>query len=287
MRAITCLTLAANVAAFAPPQRRAAVAPRKPVARVEPCARSMRNLVVTRADPADLVDVAFNGWEWTANMGAPAALVAAAALTSYEELRQDKALVTIYDDRPWVRVAKKVVKFLLISSFALQVLSIFTTTITGTMLLSVGDKWGRWTPQVTEANSPMGFLQANFEFEYLTSRISFIQGLFNWMGAMALSYAIPHRREGMATRRMNKFFAWGLSSMLLAMMSFYNEHLRFYTNYLGMLKHWFTLVWARFIWRWPPKLLSIAALGAVGNAVYHGYRAFTSEPDVPEHEAQG
>ena len=33
------------------------------------------------------------------------------------------------------------------------------------MLLSVGDKWGRWTPQVTEANSPMGFLQANFEFE--------------------------------------------------------------------------------------------------------------------------
>ena len=36
---------------------------------------------------------------------------------------------------------------------------------------------------------------------YLTSRISFIQGLFNWMGAMALTYAIPHRREGMAPRR--------------------------------------------------------------------------------------
>ena len=35
---------------------------------------------------------------------------------------------------------------------------------------------------------------------------------------------------------MNKFFAWGIGSMLLAMMSFYNDHLRFYTNYLGMLQ---------------------------------------------------
>ena len=80
-----------------------------------------------------------------------------------------------------MRQAKKLVKFLLVTSFALQVLSIFTTTITGTMLLSVGDNWGKWTPKVAGANSPMGFLQENFEFEYLTSRISFVQGLFNWL----------------------------------------------------------------------------------------------------------
>ena len=67
--------------------------------------------------------------------------------------------MTLADDKRWVRVSKKLVKFLLVTSFALQVLSIFTTTITGTMLLSVGDSWGNWLPKVEEANSPLGFLQ--------------------------------------------------------------------------------------------------------------------------------
>ena len=40
-------------------------------------------------------------------------------------------------------------------------------------------------------DTAMGFLQANHEFEYLTCRLSFLNGLLSWLGAVALKYAIP------------------------------------------------------------------------------------------------
>lgn len=84
----------------------------------------------------DSTDVAFNAWEWTANIGAPAALVAGAVLVTLSETRED--LAPRKKDKNWVRVAKQGMRFLLLTSFALEVVSIFVSTMTGSVLLGHG-----------------------------------------------------------------------------------------------------------------------------------------------------
>jgi hypothetical protein len=80
-----------------------------------------------------LVNVA---WEWTANIGAPAALVAGAVLASLSETREDT--VPKKDDPLWVRRGKKAMRFLLLSSFALEIVAIFSSTMIGSVLLGRG-----------------------------------------------------------------------------------------------------------------------------------------------------
>ena len=53
-------------------------------------------------------------------------------------------------------------------------------------------------------HSAMGFLNHNHEFEYLTSRVMFLQGLLHWLAAVALDVVIPKPREGAAARKMNQ-----------------------------------------------------------------------------------
>lgn len=84
----------------------------------------------------DDTSLAFDAWEWTSNMGAPAALIAAAVLVTLSETR----LVTapVKTDKRWIRFTKRLMRFLLMSSFALEVASIFVGNMTGSMLLGHG-----------------------------------------------------------------------------------------------------------------------------------------------------
>jgi len=86
----------------------------------------------------DDTSAAFNAWEWTANMGAPAALIGGAVLVTLSETRE--ALAPRKSDSKWVRVLKQSMRFLLLSSFALEVVSIFVGTMTGSVLLGHGSQ---------------------------------------------------------------------------------------------------------------------------------------------------
>lgn len=251
-----------------------------------------RSGVALRSRPApppaaaaeDLADIAFSAFEWTANLGAPAALVAGAVMATSTELRQEGSLITRKSDRCWVRQAKKLIKVLLVGSFAFEVLSVFVSTVTGTMLLSVGERTARRAvealPHLT--GSPMGYLQANHEFEYLTCRISFVQGLMQWLGAVALKYAIPQPGEGEATKKMNRFVGMLLASTMVLMVSFYNTHMNFYKNYWCMIARWMKLSWRIFVGAPVEPLIFLAGVPCVAFTAYLGYQAFTAEPDEPD-----
>ena len=220
----------------------------------------------------------FDTWEWNANLASPAALVAGAVLATLIDGREYMS-VRVTDKR-WVRHLKKSCRLLLLSSFGLEVVSIFVTVVMGTLLLSVGD-----VPSAiidTTANSPMGLMQKNFEFEYLTARITFLQGLFNWLASVALEILIPRRMEGQSTRRMNRFISSALMTIIIAMLSFLNRHVVFYENYTQMLKRFAVLSISRFIW--PLKPLTAVFVPALALTTFFGYRAFISPPDDVEEE---
>jgi len=93
----------------------------------------------------------FDTWEWNANLASPAALVAGAVLATLIDGRE--AMRAKITDKRWVINLKKTCRLLLLSSFGLEVLSIFVTVVMGTLLLSLGD-----IPKAivdTTANSPM------------------------------------------------------------------------------------------------------------------------------------
>jgi hypothetical protein len=124
--------------------------------------------------------LAAEAFGWCSNLGAPAALVSGAVLATLSSTRNE--LTPRDADKRRVQFAKKTCRALLLSAFAFEVFCIFVTTVTGTMLLSHGD-----IPAGSHGgihyHSPMGFMAYNHEFEYLTSRVTFLQGLFNWLAA--------------------------------------------------------------------------------------------------------
>jgi hypothetical protein len=216
----------------------------------------------------------FDTWEWTANLGAPAALVAGAVLATMVESRE--AMSPKKSDTQLMRVAKKLCRFLLLSSFGLEVVSIFVTTVTGTMLLSHGDTPG--TLKNLAYNSPMGFLKNNWEFEYLTARIAFLQGLFHWLASVALELYIPKEAEGVAARRMNKFTSSALATILVGMLSFLNRHMTFYKNYAHMLRCYVVVSFKMFFW--PPHPLTILMAPMTIITLVLGFQAFMTSGDM-------
>ena len=178
-----------------------------------------------------------------------------------------------------MRVAKKTCRALLLSSFALEIICIFVTTVMGTMLLSHGDVAAG--ERAGEAyHSAMGFLNHNHEFEYLTSRVTFLQGLLNWLAAVALEVAIPKEGEGVAARKMNRFISSSLVSIILMIISFYNGHMTFYANYAEMLLRHVMVTWKRYFWRWPVRPMSLLSFPALACTTVLGWKAFTSPPDL-------
>lgn len=81
--------------------------------------------------------LAMEAFEWCSNLGAPSALVAGAVLATLSQTRED--LSPCRTDPQWVRIAKKLCRALLLSRFAMEIVCIFVTTVTGTMLLSHRD----------------------------------------------------------------------------------------------------------------------------------------------------
>ena len=194
--------------------------------------------------------------------------------TLYEKL-SDPSYMTTKKDGRLTMFAKRFEIFLLATAFALEIISIFVTTVTGTMLLTIGD---RGLSLDTSMNAPLKFLMKNFEFEYLTSRISFLQGLLNWIAAIGINFAICKERQGKATRKMDKAIGAGIMSIILVMLSFYNGHMNFYKNYPHMLSRWLLVSWKRYTsGKFRPMALLIIPSFAYSGVLT--YQAFASDSD--------
>lgn len=133
--------------------------------------------------------------------------------------------------------------------------------------------------RLTHHSSPsllyiQGFLHHNHEFEYLTARITFLQGLFNWLAATALEMAIPQPGEGEAARRMNAFISASLVSLILLMLSFYNAHMSFYSNYGHMLWVYTKSVWKRFFLK--PRMMALLYIPCLVYTCVLGTKTFIS-----------
>jgi len=117
----------------------------------------------------------------------------------------------------------------------------------------------------------------NFELEFLTARITFLQGLFHWLASVALEILIPRKMEGQSTRRMNRFISSALMTIVIAMLSFLNRHVVFYENYMEMLKRCSVLWFKRFVW--PIRPLTVLFVPSLMMTTFFCYRAFISPPD--------
>mmetsp|Transcript_13875 Transcript_13875/g.33562 ORF Transcript_13875/g.33562 Transcript_13875/m.33562 type:complete len:311 (+) Transcript_13875:61-993(+) len=218
----------------------------------------------------DDVDMAFNAWEWTANIGAPAALVAGAVLVTLGETREESAPRST--DLWWVRKAKMTMRFLLLSSFALEVISIFVSTMTGSVLLGHGA-----AKKAVGYSSALQLLHHHHEFEYLATQICFLQGLINWLGAVAIELVMPKESETKSARRVNLCLSSWLMSLVVWILAFYNHHLSFYSDYAHMLKRLFCLFVQRYFLEWRPlKLLYIPSF--LGST-FLTWKAFRSRPE--------
>lgn len=233
-------------------------------------------LVLRGGEISDLMESSYG---WCMSLGAPAALVAGAVIATIYENLNSNDLNLEPEDSKLTKFSKKLTRFLLLSAFALEVMSIFVTTITGTMLLSRTVESMASVAAITDSTTPMMFLRDNFEFEYLTARITFLQGVLNWMAAIALGHWIPAKGESKATRKMNKMIASFLVTTTVLMVSFYNAHMTFYPNYGMMLTRWGVVAFKRFLWRWPPRPLAVLFVPCFLASLFFGYEAFTIGED--------
>jgi hypothetical protein len=185
-------------------------------------------------------------------LGAPAALVAGAVLVTLSETRE--SMQPKKSDERWIRMAKQWFRFLIVSacitfwanpnpnsylngtcilpfplffddiqqmsSFALEVVSIFVSTVTGTVLLSHGEQVAK---KIAGYGAPLELLHHHHEFEYLTIQIGFLQGLFNWLVAVALEQIIPKEKETKSAQRMNKCMAACIMTLCVWIQAFYNH----------------------------------------------------------------
>ena len=225
----------------------------------------------------DSTSTAFDAWEWTACLGAPAALVAGAVLVTLSETRE--AMAPRKTDQKWIRTIKQITRFLLMSSFALEVVSIFVSTVTGTVLLSHGEAAASAAVGYT---SPLGLLHHHHEFEYLTICVSFLQGLFHWLAAVALEVIVPKPNEGLSSKRMNACLASGLATLSFWILAFYNHHLSFYGDYFGMVKRVSFLFCKRFLWNWPPRPMAFLYVPSFFMTLVFAWKAFNTPPQLDD-----
>lgn len=249
------------------------------------------------AIPIDYGSLIESAYGWCVNLGAPSALVAGAVVATLYENIHSGDLVTSEDDSFWVQIGKKVTHLLLLSAFALEVVSIFVTTVTGTMLLS---RKPELMAISTESSTPLEFLRENFEFEYLTARIFFLQGLINWLAAIALTHVLPppssdEKPHRPSVEAFNKFVGFSIMTVIAVMLSFYNNHMTFYKNYLAMLYRW-GVVTMQYYFRivggpqtWPPRPLSLILSPLLIISMYWGYKALAlyEKPTFDDGQGRG
>merc|ERR1712008_324595 len=130
-------------------------------------------------------------------------------------------------------------RFLLMSSFGLEISSIFVGSMTGSMLLGHGPQTS--VKKMVGYQSPLQLLQHHHEMEYLLTQISFLQGLIHWLGAVVCQLIVPVRTETKSAKRMNKCLASWLITLIFSILAFYNHHANFYSDYLSMIRRCFVL----------------------------------------------
>ncbi|GKY98882.1 hypothetical protein MPSEU_000844100 [Mayamaea pseudoterrestris] len=220
------------------------------------------------------VDKVIEGsYGWLMNLGAPAALVAGAVIGSLYEFNRNDDLELERKDGKLVTAAKKFSKLLLVFAFALELLCIFVITVMGTVLISktVSEKLAM---TITPETTPISFLRDNFEFEYLTARVTFLVGLLNWLTAIALHFIIPNGIETVATRNMDKLISSILVTLIILMVSFYNTHVVVYENIGEMILRYKFLAVQNYLTVWPPRPLSLALYPCVGSILFYMYQCF-------------
>jgi len=223
-------------------------------------------MVTTLRGGGNAEDFLDDAYDWCVNLGAPAALIAGAVIaTLYENIRGGQ-LELHKGDSAYIMAAKKMTSLLLLSAFAMQTVSIFVTTVTGTMLRSRD-----FSSMQTSATSALGFLRENFEFELLTSRLSFLQGLLNWLAGVALEYTIPRKGEGRAAKKMDQFIAVSLTTLIILLISFYNTHLTFYCNYWQMIVRWVHVTTKKYTEEFRPMM--ILYIPGLMLSLYKGFSA--------------
>jgi hypothetical protein len=227
----------------------------------------------------EVSDIIMGAYDWNMNLGGPSALVAGAVVaTLYENIGRGDLDVEKTDVQ-WVRFAKRTTRFLLLSAFALEILCLFVTTITGSMLLSRPLPVLASLSKITDHTTPLSFLQDNFEFEYLSARVTFLQGILNWITAIGLSHIIPSSGDKWP-KKMNRFIASLLLSTPFLMLSFYNTHMTFYKSYWQMLLRWIHVLLIRFVTQFPTRPLMILFVACLVPIAYFGYDAFSDDDDV-------
>ena len=162
------------------------------------------------------------------------------------------------------------------TSFALEVLSIFVSTVTGTVLLSHGEQVAK---KMVGYVAPLELLHHHHELEYLGIQIGFLQGLFNWLAAVALDQLIPEPNETTSAKRMNKCMAACIVTLMFWIQAFYNHHLTFYADYFGVLKRYLFLFAKTYIWRWPIRPMALLYIPSTIGSIVLAWRAFASPPD--------
>jgi hypothetical protein len=227
----------------------------------------------------EVSDIIMGAYDWNMNMGGPSALVAGAVVaTLYENMSSGDLEINKTDAR-WVKITKRTTRFLLLSAFALEVLCLFVTTVTGSMLLSRPLPVLAALSRITDHTTPLSFLQDNFEFEYLSARVTFLQGILNWITAIGLSHLIPSSGSKWP-KKMNKFIASLLLSTTFLMLSFYNTHMTFYKSYWQMLIRWIHVLGIRFVTQFPTRPLMIMFVMCLVPIAYFGYDAFSDDDDI-------
>ena len=228
-------------------------------------------------------DMSFQAYDWTVNIGTPATLVAGAALATLLEGGLSEGLRLRRDDKIWVRKAKKLCLLMLVLAFSTEICVVFMSTVMGTVLLTGGRAdlsagGSRWAAFDPVADSPMGLLQREMEFEYLAIGVGFVQGLLNWLVAIGLRFVVQRAaddgRDDIDEESRYLFLGMALSTvaLVLFLLSFYNQHLDVRGNYFTTVSRLAVLFCHKYLTphdlSWPPQPLPLLMLPVLAMALY-------------------
>jgi hypothetical protein len=126
------------------------------------------------------------------------------------------------------------------------------------------------------------FVPFSSRFEYLTTQITFLQGLLNWLGAVTVELILPKPKETTSAKRLNKALAAWLISFTLWMLAFYNSHVNFYSDYACMLKRFFVLFLRRYIIDKPIGPMTFLYVPSFLVSSVLTWRAFATPPEADD-----
>ena len=102
------------------------------------------------------------------------------------------------------------------------------------------------------------------------------------MAAVAIDLALPKKSETKSAKRMNGALAGWLLSLMVWMMAFYNNHLRFYSDYAHMLYKFGLLFVRRYIITTPFRPLSLLYVPSFLVSSVLTWRAFNTKAEEDE-----